>query len=284
MHSTRSHSAIPEVVAILRDLIQARLGLYFDDGKTDYLVDRLAPLVTARGLPSLLDYYYLLRYDEKRAAEEWDRVADALTVNETFFWREVDQILVVANQIAPDYFSRFPGKKLRIWSAACSTGEEPLSIAMAMSEAGLLDPKRVEIVATDVSSRALERAKAGVYGERAFRFLPPELKEKYFLQETDGWRVDPQLQRVISWEKANLLDPEVVRKYASPIVFCRNVFIYFSKETVAQIAQNLYQHMPAPGYLFLGAAESLLRLETGFEFQMIGNAFAYVKREGGTSS
>src|ERR1041385_5021032 len=121
--------------ALLRDLIQERTGLFYDNGKSDMLIDKLAPLVIERGFSSFLDYYYLLKYDAE-ANEEWKRVADALSVQETFFWREVDQVRAVVEHIVPEHFATPRAQPLRIWSAACATGEEPLSLAMALTEAG----------------------------------------------------------------------------------------------------------------------------------------------------
>src|ERR1044071_247743 len=133
---------------LLRDLIHERTGLFYDNGKSDLLIDKLAPLVIERGFSSFLDYYYLLKYDAE-ADEEWKRVADALSVQETFFWREVDQVRAVVEHLVPEYFSATRPQPLRIWSAACATGEEPLSIAMALAEAGWFERAPIEIYATD---------------------------------------------------------------------------------------------------------------------------------------
>jgi len=279
-HSSRSYSLTPETFSILRDLVEERLGLYFDNGKSDFLVDRLSPLVTARGLTSFMDYYYLLKYDRAKAAEEWKRVADALTVNETYFWREADQVLALTQKVVPELLALLPrAVKLRVWSAACATGEEPLTIAMALNEAGLLDDDRIEIDASDVSEEVLQKARLGLYRERSLRSLPAELKTKYFREESGLWRVDPALHARVRWHQVNLVDQAEVERFAcSSVIFCRNLFIYFSRATMLEVVDTFYRCMPRPGYLFLGAAESLLRLGTAFEFEAVGNAFVYVKR------
>jgi chemotaxis protein methyltransferase CheR len=142
---------------LLRELIHERTGLVFDSGKVDIMMDKLAPLVVKRGFHSFLDYYYLLKYDES-APEEWRNVMNALSVGETYFWREMDQVRALTQTIVPHWFATHPGKTMRIWSAACATGEEPLTIAMALQEAGWFDRASIEIHASDGSSGAIEKA------------------------------------------------------------------------------------------------------------------------------
>jgi chemotaxis protein methyltransferase CheR len=263
--------------SLLRDLIHERTGLFYDDGKNDLLIDKLAPLVVERGFNSFLDYYYLLKY-EAGADEEWKKVADALSVQETFFWRESDQFSALVERVVPDHFAAARAAPLRIWSAACATGEEPLSIAMALAEKGWFERAPIEIYATDASRAAVDRARRGLYRERSFRNLPPHLRARYFREDQGAWRIAPEIHSKISWATANLAaEAEVGRMARSPVIFCRNVFIYFSDEAIRRTVRWFYQRMPTPGYLFVSAAESLLRLTTDFQFQEIGNAFVYVK-------
>jgi len=263
---------------LLRDLIHERTGLFYDNGKCDLLIDKLSPLVIERGFGSFLDYYYLLKYDAE-TGEEWNRVQDALSVQETYFWREVDQVRALVEVLVPAYYSTLRAEPLRIWSAACATGEEPLTIAMALNEAGWFERAPIEIYASDASSQALEKARHGVYRERSFRNLLPELRDKYFMEEKGLWRVAPELASRIKWSKANLMEKSEIAPLATaPIIFCRNVFIYFSSDAIGKVAGLFAEQMPTPGHLFIGASESLLRLTTAFELQEIGGAFVYVKR------
>jgi chemotaxis protein methyltransferase CheR len=263
---------------LLRDLIHERTGLFYDNGKSDLLTDKLSPLVVERGFSSFLDYYYLLKYDVD-ADEEWKRVADALSVQETYFWREIDQVNALVDQVVPEYFSTPRAQPLNIWCAACATGEEPLSIAMALAEKGWLERAPIEIYATDASRAAIERARSGLYRERSFRNLPPSLRAKYFREEQRAWRVVPELHTKIKWAMANLrAEAEVALLATSAIIFCRNVFIYFSEEAIRKTVKVFAERMPVPGYLFVAASESLLRLTTDFQFEEMGNAFVYVKR------
>ena len=261
---------------LLRDVIAQRTGVYFAHDKRDLLADKLADLLAARGMTSYLDYYYLLRYDADADAH-WGELVDRLAVPETYFWRQPEQILALARAVAPRHFARRAAAPLRIWSAACCTGEEPISIAIALAEAGLLHRRPIEIVASDGSAAMVERARRGVYGERSFRTLPAELRARYFREEASGWRVDPKVHGAIRWTTANLVDPDAVRPLAdADVIFCRNVLIYFSDDAIARVARSFAEGLRDGGHLFLGASESLTRLATDFELAEIGGAFVYV--------
>lgn len=263
--------------ALLRDLISQNAGVYFGDDKRDILADKLSDLVAAHGMTSFVDYYYLLRYDADADAH-WSELLDHLAVPETYFWRQPEQILALAREVAPRHFARHPGRPLRIWSAGCCTGEEPISLAIALLEAGFLGRHPIEIVGSDASPAVLQRAREGLYGERSFRNFPPERRARYFQLESDRWRVDPQLQKHVRWTTANLVDEAAVRPLANAdVIFCRNVFIYFSDPTIVRVARMFEAEMPADGCLFLGASESLSRLDAGFELSEIAGAFVYVK-------
>jgi chemotaxis protein methyltransferase CheR len=260
---------------LLRDLIAQRVGVHFADDKRDLLADKLSDLLAARGMTSYLDYYYLLRYDAE-AERHWAELMDRLSVPETYFWRQPEQFLALAQVVAPRHFARRPAAPLRIWSAACCTGEEPISIAIALAEAGLLHRRPIEIVASDGSRTMVERARQGLYAGRAFRALPPELRERYFRPEGAAWRVDPRVHGAIRWTTANLVEPADVRPLAAvDVIFCRNVLIYFSDETITHVARLFAQGLDEDGHLFLGAAESLTRLATDFELTEIAGAFVY---------
>lgn len=265
------------VFLILRDLIRDRIGVSFEDGSRDLLALKLADRLRALGARSFLDYFYVLKYGPN-AADEWDQLTDALSVQETYFWREMDQVRALVDVLVPRHVAAGRGP-VRVWSAACATGEEPLTIAMALAEAGWFGRAEIEIRASDTSPAALERAGRGVYRERSFRALPAALRDKYFTPAEGGWRVDPGLHARIRYTRANLLDPaDTDPLAAAPFVFCRNVFIYFSAPTVARVVGQFAARMSRPGYLFLGVSESLVRTKTPFELEEVGGAFVYVAR------
>jgi chemotaxis protein methyltransferase CheR len=163
----------------------------------------------------------------------------------------------------------------------CATGEEPLTIAMALDEAGWLGRAPIEIRASDASTAAIEKARRGVYRERSFRNLPAHLRDKYFTQEgaTKTWRVDANLHAAVEWRVVNLMkEAEVAPLAAAHVIFCRNVFIYFSDETIRKTVRSFAGYIRPPGYLFVAAAESLLKLSSDFELQEVGKAFVYVRR------
>jgi chemotaxis protein methyltransferase CheR len=278
---SRSHDlALPEgTTALIRNLINERTGMFFDNGKSDLLIDKLSSRVIERGFTSYLDYYYLLKYDTA-ANSEWQDVMNALSVQETYFWREIDQIKALVQTLLPQWHARNRDSTLRIWSAACATGEEPLTIAIALNEAGWFEKVPVEIFATDASSKALARAEAGVYRDRAFRNLPAHLRDRYFDPEGSDWRVKRELHSRVKWGLANLMDEGQIATLANAdFIFCRNVFIYFSESAIGRVVRSFSKFMRPPGYLFVGAAESLLRLTTDFNLTEIDDAFVYVKRE-----
>lgn len=263
------------VPMLLEAIIHERTGIHFETERLGVLMEKLQPLVEERACHSFLDYYYLLKYEENGTAD-WERVADALAVPETYFWREIAQIKAVVNVIVPNWFAR-SSLPLRIWCAASSSGEEPYSIAIALAEAGWSDHP-IEICATDTSQTALRKAGAAQYREISFRALPLELKEKYFSRVENGWKLQPELTRRVAFSRANLLAAEEISDFArAPIIFCRNVFIYFSPHAIRQTLATFASRMPRGGHLFVGASESLLRLTADFELREMEETFAYVR-------
>lgn len=260
---------------MLRDLIHERTGIFFDVTQFDVLLSKLEPLALARGCHSFLNFYYLLK-NEENGVEDWANVADVLAVPETYFWREMPQINALIDHLVPAWFNH-TSAPLRIWSAACSGGEEPYSIAIALLEAGWGNHP-IELRASDASGFALDRACKGLYRENAFRALPPHLKAKYFTRIGAEWRINVGVSKRVSFSQANLVATGEIDSLArSNVVFCRNVFIYFSAHAIRQTVAAFAARMPPGGYLFVGAAESLLRMTTDFQLNETGEAFAYVR-------
>lgn len=258
--------------------------MYFDDSKVDQFLDKLSPLIDERDFGSLLDYYDLLRCDSG-AMDEWGKLFDALAVQESFFWREMEQIRALVDEIVPEYFRAHPDRTLNIWSAACAAGYEPLTIAMALDEAGWFERARIVIYGSDASPRAIRAARNGVYREHSFRRLPAALREKYFVpvDGPDGnaglSRISGNLHSRVHWRMANLMSKAdlALAPMASPVVFCRNVFIYFSEFAARKTVRAFAETMPRPGYLFVGMAESMMKLTSDFELRDMGDAFVHVK-------
>jgi chemotaxis protein methyltransferase CheR len=260
---------------LLRDLIHERTGIFFDNDRVDALVEKLEPLAQQRNCFSLLDFYYLLKYEEN-GVQDWVQVMDALSVQETYFWREMSQVRTLVDFVVPAWFKKTQ-MPLRIWSAACATGEEPFTILLSLLEAGWGDHP-IEIFGSDGSPSALEKCRIAKYREKAFRNLPVGLKEKYFSPAGNEWQLRPDVARRVQFQRANLLSADEISSLArSPVIFCRNVFIYFSPHAIRQTVATFASRMPPGGHLFVGAAESLLKLTADFELREIGDAFVYVR-------
>jgi chemotaxis protein methyltransferase CheR len=271
-----SHTGLP----LLRDLIHERMGLIYDNGRSDLLTDRLTPLIVARGFRSFLDFYYLLKYDERAGDQDWLDVMNALSVQETYFWREIDQLRALTCHVLPELVRASSTRPIRIWSVPCATGEEPLSIAIALEEAGWFHRAPIEIHASDASTAAIDKARAGRYRDRSFRALPEALRHKYFVERDGAMSPIPSLRaRISSWSVVNLMDRAAVLPHASsPIIFCRNAFIYFSPRSIKQVVSVLEDAMPTPGFLFVGASESLVSVSDKFSLEDVERAFVYIKR------
>jgi chemotaxis protein methyltransferase CheR len=260
---------------LLRDLIHERSGVFYDTDRLSLLIERMEPLARARKCYSMLDFYYLLK-NEDNGREDWSHVADALAVPETFFWREMAAVRHVVDVVAPAWLQHTT-TPLTIWSAACSGGEEPYSIAIALEEAGL-GGCGIQIYGTDASPAAIQKAYSGLYRENSFRSLPMSIKTKYFTPEGPGWRINASIANKVLFKTANLMEPLEISSLArSSVVFCRNVFIYFSPHAIRQTVATFAARMAPGSHLFVGAAESLLKLTSDFELREIEGGFAYVR-------
>ncbi|WP_437602436.1 CheR family methyltransferase [Sorangium sp. So ce590] len=265
----------PQVFAIFSALIAEKIGVHYDAGDRELLGDKLAVRALDAGFDSLLDYYYFLRYDPAGAAE-MDALIDALVVGETYFFRELAQLEVAVSELVAPRVAA--GERPRIWSAACSSGEEPFTIAMLLAERGLRD--KVDLVASDISPRALSRARAGVFGPRSLRSNapPPPFARRWLEVTPERVVVRPELQGAIDWRRINLLAaPDVTSLGPFDVIVCRNVLIYFHDNTARWVINNLSGALAAGGFLLVGVSESLLRLGTALSCEERGGVFFYRK-------
>lgn len=247
----------------LRDVIRERFGIFYDDTKQFLLQSRLQTRLVKRSLRDFAAYYAFLTADPDRESE-WDELASVLSNNETYFFRERAQLDVLAKDVVDEAVRG--GRKLRIWSSACSTGEEPFSLAMTLLETRRLGPGQIQIRASDLSPRALERCAVGFYRELSFRATPPPLIQKYFRSFEGGFMIADDLKRMVEFFRINLLDDRAVGG-AGPFdaIFCRNVLIYFDKPTQKRVVEAFARALRPRGYLFLGHAESIMRLTDLYE-------------------
>ena len=271
----------PQVFGITALLIEERTGLHYDLTSLELLADKLSDRALELGLATLLDYYYYLRYDPRGEAE-LQALAETIAIHETFLFREVEPLRVLVQTLIPGMLRA--RRTLRIWSAACATGEEPYTLTMMLWQRGLLDS--VEIVGSDLSERALSRARAGVYGGRALRNLQAEPTVARILEETPlGLRVPDALRRRVTFRQVNLLDGDAIRELGLfDVILCRNVLIYFSEATVGRVTASLGTALSEDGLLVVGASESLLRFGTMLSCEEHGGSFFYRKERACSSS
>jgi chemotaxis protein methyltransferase CheR len=267
--------ASPPVFAILSALVEDYAGLHYSLADQHFFTDKVAARALEVGFDSLLDYYYFLRYDPGGRAE-MEKLIEALVVGETFFFREVEPLRVIVSHLVLPMIEA--GGRPRIWSAACASGEEPLTLAMLLAEAKALF--KVDIVASDISGRALERARGGRFGRRSLRDSPDRgLVRQWIKEEPNGtFSVPSSLIDAIQWKRINLCDAaETAKVGPCDIVLCRNVLIYFNDETLVRVLGNLSQALVRDGALFVGVSESLLRFGTHFTCEERNQVFFYRK-------
>jgi len=270
-----------DVFRLLRDFIHGYCGIYFDDGSKFLLERRLTRRLEQRQLRSFEEYYHFLRYDRKRE-EELAVLVDNLTTNETYFFRESPQLRAFSEEILPELREILADRKvIRIWSAGCSTGEEPYTIAILMLESGdWWRDWRVEILGSDINQRVLHTARKGVYKKSAHRVTSPEMLAKYFVEEEKGsYRIVDRVRELVSFSYLNLLDPYKCSLISDmDVIFCRNVIIYFDKEAKKKVIGSFYEKLRKGGYLLLGHSESLINISNAFALRTLRNDMVYQKQ------
>src|SRR6266852_4368481 len=277
--SLNHHLDLPDdVFRLMRDQIYKRTGMWFSDNSKYLLQKRLSPRAKELNFDSFQKYFYFLQYDP-RAEAEFDQIYDLVTTNETYFFREPAQLAAFAEEIVPEILSRKTVKKIRIWSAGCSSGEEPYSIAMLLSEAGHYGHAVFEIFASDINQQVLAKARRGFYRESAFRATEIPLRDKYFSPNGDGsWRLHDDIRNRVSFGRLNLYDEARVSLLGHlDIIFCRNVIIYFDDVSKRVVVTNFYNRLVDTGYLLLGHSESLISLSTQFKLRHLKNDMVYQK-------
>lgn len=251
-------------------LVYEVCGINLTDGKKELLKARLGKVIRKGSFPSFRDYYEHVVQDS--SGEELIRLLDAVSTNFTGFFREPQHFDYLKAEFLPEMAARrgYRQRKLRFWSAGCSSGEEPYSLAIALLEN--LDPAEawdLRIIATDLSSKVLKMAAAGIYPQERIRSLSSPLWKKYFLKGENDWegyvRVKDSLKKYISFERLNLME---AFSFAEPLdcIFCRNVMIYFDKPTQAALLTRLYHNLTPGGALLIGHSESLAGIQHSFRY------------------
>lgn len=270
---------LPEdVFRLIRDLIRDYCGIYFDDDSRYLLEKRLSKRVLSHHFNSFRDYYRHLLYDRNRD-DEITSIIDVLTVNETYFFREQNQLKTFSEEILPDLRDINKNKKrLRVWSAGCSTGEEPYTIAMLVLEKENFHGWDIEIFGSDINQRVLRVARNGIYGKNSFRITEHYFLDKYFKEEGNFFRISDNVKQYVNFSYLNLLDPFKIKLVGTmDVIFCRNVLIYFDSPSRKKLIEMFSNRLVAGGYLLLGHAESLMNISTAFTLKHFKHDMVYQK-------
>lgn len=277
----RSYADAPklslEEFRLIRELVNEYAGIQLGDELLATVERRLGERVHSLRLDSFRAYYHYLRYHPSRLAE-LDRAMEVLTTNETYLFRELVQLRAFQAEVLPRLHENARVRKtLTIWSAGCSSGEEVYTLAIIIRESRLFAGWNVRVFGNDISKRVLQMARKGVYRESSFRAFPPEYA-RYFRATHTGREVDPEIRSMCFFGQFNLLDERRVAIVGHvDAIFCRNVLIYFDKESRRRLIRTFYDRLHPGGYLLLGHSESLLNASTDFELAHLDGDLAYCR-------
>ena len=248
----------PSTFTDLRNLIYERTGIFFPDNKKYVLESRLQARLKEKQCRSYEEYFQLLKYDAWRD-QELNAVYNLVTTNETFFYRDLPQLQAFTNMIVPAVTkTNVSTSRIRVWSAACSSGDEPYTLAMLMLEHPALANWAIDLLGSDISETALDAARTGIYGSYAVRNVPPVLINKYFQREAGQYVLSDKVKQLVKFAHMNLYDGsrlKIIR--GMDVIFCRNCLIYFDDKAKQKIVNNLAECLRPQGYLVIGFSESL---------------------------
>ncbi|HSR95862.1 MAG TPA: CheR family methyltransferase [Kofleriaceae bacterium] len=261
----------PQLFAVFASLVEQRAGLHYGPADRELFSSKLVAHAAERGHDVLLDYYYQLRYDDESGAEIASLI-EALLVHETYLFRELPALSeLVDRHLVPIVQT---GKRARVWSVASSTGEEPYTLAMLLDDRGVLGD--VDILASDISPAAIERARGGIFGRRSLRDgYPAELAARYTEVSARGVSVAPRIRQAVQFQTINLVEPLPPGLGQLDAILCRNVLIYFRDEQILRVIDQLADHLVPGGLLAVGVSESLLRFGTRLVCEERGGSFFY---------
>ena len=270
-----------EIFNFFTTLVEKLSGISYGQGKEYLIESRLNELAVSLGYKDIKELYAVVK---KRAdLKLLNEIVDALTTNETYFFRDRHPFEALKNHIFPELFKkRERERRIDIWSAACSTGQEPYSIAMLLLEhfSAYLKRFTVSIYATDISKKSIEKAKSGLYHQIEInRGLPANYLVKYFKQEGSYWRIDDSVKRMVKFEVLNLLEVDKRVRQRFDVIMCRYVLIYFNPETKKRVFTQVWKCLKPGGYLFLGATEVPPITFPDMEKKTIGRTTCFYKKD-----
>ena len=264
----------------IRDLIAEKSGIYFQTSKRQYFLRRLRRRMEALGCSRIKDYYHVLVTDTTK--QELSELLNLLTTTETYFFRNTQQLESFEKEVIPTILRKkqeLGHSHLYLWSAGCSSGEEPYTLAMILLDT-IPDIHRwkISIVGTDINTQVITKAKEGLYSARSLRDTPHRYIMKYFIKQDDLYQISDQVKHITSFRVGNLLDQKDSSLNQNlDCIFCRNVLIYFDIETCKTVVTMFYENLTPNGYLFLGHSESLYRITTIFKLLKLQHSLVYYK-------
>jgi chemotaxis protein methyltransferase CheR len=275
-----------EEFRLLRDFVYQYCGLYFHEGNRYLLEKRLSKRVQQLQLKTFKDYYYLLRYSPQRE-NELTEVVNILTTNETYFFREDFQLKTFVREILPEIRTkkeREGERRLRIWSAGCSSGEEPYTLAMLLLDMPAFQGWQIEIIGTDISQRVLNLARKAVYSASSFRTTDDDYRQRFFVEYEGKHKIIDRVKNLVTISHLNLFDTTKVSLLGKmDIVFCRNVIIYFDATGKKRVIDTFYQRLRPDGFLLLGHSESLMNISNQFSLRHFTHDMVYQRPPVGVS-
>ncbi|MBD3309172.1 protein-glutamate O-methyltransferase CheR [candidate division KSB3 bacterium] len=262
---------------LLRDAIYTYSGIFISDDYQGIFMRRLERRLLMLAMDSFHEYYYYLKYDQQNN-DEFKKLMDVITIKETYFFREVDQMKTLVNEVIPELRREKPRETIKIWSAACSTGEEAYTIAMLCIEKGYhLGNSRVEIFANDISQEAVQKAKQGVYKQTSFRNTDQAYLHRFFTEHEKGtFKIRDEAKEPVNFFCINLLDHNRLTFLPTfDVIFCRNLLIYFNEHSKRNVIETFYQKLYPERYLFLGHSESLINFTYLFKLRHFQHSLVY---------
>ena len=267
-----------EEYRLLRDLFVAKIGVRFGPEARFTLERRLRERLAALQLTTFAEYYQYLRF-HPLAMAEWEEAVELLTTNETYFFREDYQLRSFKDELCPMLSSQARDRRrLLIWSAGCSTGEEVYTIAILLCESGLFEGWDLRVYGSDLSKHCVAAARKGLYGSASFRAMAPQTKRKYFTERPEGAHISDPIRAICQFGQMNLLDEDKARLMGrADAIFCRNVLIYFDANARKRVIDIFHDRLLPGGVLLLGHSESLLNVSTAFELLHLKEDLVYRK-------
>jgi len=264
-----------------KEFFYRKTGIYFEDSKRYFVDKRLIERIKETGSESFRDYFTLLRF--QASGEELQKLTNCMTVNETYFFREEHQFKCLVNSMLPEIIKQKDrNKRIRIWSIPCSTGEEPYSIVLYLLEWWPdLENWDVEIIASDIDTNVLQKAKAGLFSPRSVQHLPANILKKYFEKKgNDLYQISQDLRNSVEFTRLNLNDPVDTKAYRNfDIIYCRNLLIYFDDMSRRHAAEVFFDALNPGGFICLGHSESMSRISSLFKVVKFPDAIVYQKPE-----